>query len=232
MNDSTCLIISQLPAAREVAHSNEIYLSNPEVEAPRRTLTLYYYSANAHELIIYFPICKVIWCVIRKMAFTKVHITRSDDEWSKNNKTVQRRCAGNIEYCGGAAVSREAPACLRVRITGNVSSDIDEIDGREKLAWRCFARSEEDAARRVRKAKKKPSRFRVRFPGLPRRKQRFTPSSCDLDRRTWSTYWSTREHELVAINYYSTDDFARARGQSRPNTRRREERKRLRYLPD
>lgn len=120
---------------------------------------------------------------------------------------MQLRRARNIEYCGGAAVSREAPACLRVRITGNVSSDIDEIDGREKLAWRCFAQSKEDAA-----ASTKEEEEAVKVPGsIPRTAGETALYSLAVRSRSRDLkYLLKREHELVAINYCSTDD---SRGQ-------------------
>lgn len=46
-------------------------------------------------------------------------------------------------------------------------SDIDEIDGRERLP--CVSRgSEEDAVQGEEGEEREPSRFRVRFPGLRR----------------------------------------------------------------
>lgn len=59
----------------------------------------------------------------------------------------------------------------------------------------------------------------VKVPGsIPRaaaKKRRFSPSLCDLDRDARSTYRSRETRAIVAINYCTTDDFAKARGQSR-----------------
>lgn len=88
---------------------------------PRSTTKQYVYTSYAK--------CRVP----RKTAFTKVRITLNDDDRSKTIKlcaTVRR--AKNIECAKTPRrVSREAPA--RVRITGNIFRDIDEIDGREEF---------------------------------------------------------------------------------------------------
>jgi len=154
--------------------SNEIYLSNSETS--RRTL-VFIIIRSVHELIIYFPICKVIWRISRKMIFTKIHITRSDDEYSKNNKTMQRRGARNIEYRGGAAVSREAPA--RSHNGKRIQRYWRNWQEETCVAMFCTIRE------RCCAASTKGEEEAVKVPGsIPRaatKKWCFTPSPCDLD---------------------------------------------------
>ena len=81
--------------------------------------------------------------------------------------------------------SREAPACLRVRITGNVYPAILT----KLTAGRNLRGGVLRDPRKIRDAERKEEEEAVKVPGsIPRaawmEKRRFTPSPCDLDRGT------------------------------------------------
>lgn len=119
MNDFDCLVIS-ISLRRRQSAGNEIYLSNLKVETLQRTLTLYYYSARSRTNPSYI----FLYAKLYDMLFAKWRLRRYTlhEAMMSSRKTI-RPCnvdaQGILNCCGGAAVSREAPACLRVRITGN-----------------------------------------------------------------------------------------------------------------
>lgn len=79
MNDSDDLIISifrsDCAAYSQAKYSNEIYLSNSEVEAPRRTLTLYYYR-RARSHYIFSHMQSYTMCYSQNGVYEGTHYTK------------------------------------------------------------------------------------------------------------------------------------------------------------
>ena len=93
--------------------------------------------------------------------------------------------------CGGAAVSREAPA-HRSHNGKRIPRNIDEIDGREEFP--CVAAFRADRRGRGGKEEVKEEGA-VKVPGsIPR--EETAPSLCDLDRDVLQVPTDREKHEL------------------------------------